>query len=341
MRERVGILAERPATVQLAAPAIQPRRTPEDATAVAEPVDPALLKSEIGSLPEESHLVAADMDVFVARADEIPHTLREIGRLREHTFRQVGEGTGRELDLDRFDETYLHLFVWNRDEREVVGAYRLGRVDRLLEAEGPRGLYTRTLFKYSPPFWEELGSALEMGRSFIRPKYQRSYAGLMLLWKGIGRFVSRHPRYTKLFGPVSISADYTDASQRLIVEFLKQNRFAHDWSRWVRPRKPFKPRALRGGRLRPEHLADLQDVSTFISEVESDGKGVPILLRQYLKLGGRLLGFNVDPDFSNVLDVMVVVDLLQTERKVLSRYMERDAAEAFLAFHRDAEPGLG
>jgi putative hemolysin len=155
----------------------------------------------------------------------------------------------------------------------------------------------------------------------------------MLLWKGIGAFVGRHPRYATLFGPVSISADYRSLSQRLIVAFLERNKKLTAWADWVRPTNPFKERRRPGASLSPAHLNDLEEVSSFISEIESDQKGVPILLKQYLRLEGRLLGYNVDPDFANVLDVLIVVDLRLTAPKALQRYMGRDNLERFRAFH--------
>jgi putative hemolysin len=175
-----------------------------------------------------------------------------------------------------------------------------------------------------------MGPAMEMGRSFIRSEYQKTYAGLMLLWKGIGHFVVQNPRYATLFGPVSISADYRSASQRLIVAFLEQNKYVHEWSSWVHPRVPTREGRSSGYRLSPDQLRDLDDVSAFISEIEADHKGVPILLKQYLRLGGRLLGFNVDPEFNNVLDVLIMVDLRATPEKILRRYMGREGVASFL-----------
>jgi putative hemolysin len=265
----------------------------------------------------------------VASAAQIPCLLREIGRLRELSFRAVGEGTGRGLDLDRFDATYLHLFVWNRSNQEVVGAYRLGQTDGILDRRGLGGLYTSTLFRYDEALFEAMGPALEMGRSFVREEYQRSFSGLMLLWQGIGRFVIRQPRYATLFGPVSISASYRSASQQLMAAFLRSNTCHHGWSRWVRPRHPYRVR----GRAVDEPL-NVAELSTLVGDIEEDSKGVPILLRQYLRLGGRALGLNVDPDFSNVLDVLVLVDLRRTETRVLNRYMGGDGAAEFLAYHQ-------
>jgi len=183
--------------------------------------------------------------------------------------------------------------------------------------------------------FEAMGPALEMGRSWIRTEHQRSYVGLMLLWKGIGEFVGRHPRYATLFGPVSISAEYRSMSQRLIVAFLERNRKRTDWAAWVRPTNPFRE-PKRNGRLRPASLENLEDVSAFISEIEADQKGVPVLLKQYLKLEGRLLGHNVDPDFSNVLDVLIVVDLRCTATKILKRYLGPGNLERFRRFHGES-----
>lgn len=331
LRRRTEILAERPAT---GGRTTQPRRTPPKPAPIIEPVPPEDLAVEIAGLPPDAMLAAnGPQQVWIAEADQIPAVLREIGRLREVTFRAVGEGTGNELDLDRFDETYLHLFIWQAESRQVIGAYRLGRSDQLLAAEGIAGLYTSTLFRFSPKLFDAMGPALEMGRSFIRPESQRSFTGLLLLWKGIGRYVLAHPEYATLFGPVSISADYHTSSQQLIAAFLKHNLGRHPLARFVRPRTPLRGRPSRVLRRRLDDLADLDEVSQYIGEIEADGKGIPILLKQYLKLGGALLGFNVDPDFANVLDVLILVDLRGTEPRTLARYMGADEATRFLAHH--------
>jgi len=336
MRSRTYILGERK---PLERAEVQPRRTPKQSAPVVDASPVECLEAELRGLSPDRLLVeSGDDQVYVARADEIPEMLREIGRQRELSFRAVGEGTGREIDLDRFDEHYLHLFAWNKKSHELVGAYRLGLTDELLAAGGSKRLYTASLFAYKTKLFDEMGPALEMGRSFIALNHQKSYIGLLLLWKGIGRFVVRHPRYATLFGPVSISADYDSTSQRLMVAFLNQNRYVHPWASFVRPRTPRKNDRAGTYPVRPADLTNLEDVSAFISEIESDQKGVPILLKQYLKLGGRLLGFNVDPEFSDVLDVLIMVDLRQTAKKILGRYMGRDGAENFLAQATAASP---
>ncbi|HSI62146.1 MAG TPA: lysophospholipid acyltransferase family protein, partial [Candidatus Saccharimonadia bacterium] len=193
------------------------------------------LRSHEGFLAKQGNLA-----VFVASAQEIPHLLREIGRLREVTFREVGEGTGEEIDLDKFDDHYLHIVLWDEKERRIAGAYRLGRADVIMRRYGRKGLYTSTLFKFQKPFLQHLDDALEMGRSFVAPNYQRSIAALPLLWKGVLTWVARYPHYKKLFGPVSISGEYQGLSRKLMVEFLSDNNLHPDLATLVKPRKPFR-----------------------------------------------------------------------------------------------------
>jgi len=289
-------------------------------------IDSALLSAEITALPPGSFLTkAGDLAVYIAPADAIPNSLQEIGRLREVTFRGVGEGTGRSVDLDRFDQHYLHLFAWKAATNEIVGAYRLGGTDV------DQDLYTATLFKYDAAFLNKLGPALELGRSFVRPEYQRGFAPLLALWKGIGAYVARNPRYKVLFGPVSISNQYQAVSRELMVTFLERHASLREWMGLISTRSPLK-RRLRKPEL-PAAGFDAEDLSALVSDLEPSGAGIPVLLRQYLKLGGKLLGFNVDPEFSDVLDGLIVIDLTKTEPRLLERYLGRTEASQFLAHH--------
>jgi putative hemolysin len=301
------------------------------------PIDSALMAREVDALPHGQVLVdEADRVVVWARAAQIPATLAEIGRLRELTFREAGEGTGKSTDLDAFDRTYLHLFAFDRRDRGVVGAYRLGPTDELL-ARGPRGLYTSTLFEMRPELFRRMGPALEMGRSFVCSRYRRSASGLFLLWRGIGQFILEHPHYRVLFGPVSISAAYAQVSRELMVDFIKLGDHMHPFGRYVRARHPFTRRwgaSIESGLPVARFLQDIEEVSGLVADIEPDQKGVPVLFKQYLKLGGKMLGFNVDPKFSGVLDGLVLVDLLETNPKTLSRYLGAEQAAAFLAHHR-------
>jgi putative hemolysin len=242
------------------------------------------------------------------------------------SFRLVGEGTGRPLDLDDFDRNYLHLFLWDRAEEKVAGAYRVGRTDHLLERHGPGGLYCSTLFDFQQPFLEHLTPGLEVGRSFVAPDYQRSLGALQGLWKGLATYVSRHPRYAKLFGPVSISNDYTPISQNLMVRFLREKKREDSLAGFIRPHHPFELADY--GDISPR-LESLDEVSARVSEVEPDGKSIPVLLRQYMKLNATLLEFNVDPSFGDCLDALLLIDLHRTPDRILGRYMGKAALRKF------------
>src|SRR5262249_23872429 len=241
--------------------------------------------------------------VLYASAAQIPHLLREIGRLREIAFRAAGEGSGRALDLDEFDLDYDHLFLWNDSEAEVVGAYRIGRTDEITKRCGRGGLYTSTLFEYGSDFLDRLGPALEMGRAFVRPEHQKAISPLFLLWKGIAQYVLRYPQYRMLFGTVSISDDYNCVSKQLMVEFLKNHCYLDHLSKLISPRTPFRAKRswLAGGEALPL-IRDVGELSAVVSDIEVNSRSIPVLLRQYLKLGGRLLGFNLDPNFGDSLD---------------------------------------
>ncbi len=318
---------------------IEPRRAP-----IAGAVEPRSMRAEVeGLAPDQKLIENGDYLVCVAPAAQIPNTLREIGRLREIAFRQAGEGTGRSRDLDRFDAHYQHLWIWNARTHEVAGAYRLAGTDAVLSRFGSDGLYTSTLFRFRPGLLESLHPALELGRSFVRPEYQKSYIALLLLWKGIGRYVARNPRYRVLFGPVSISREYNPASRALIVSYLKARCGNDELAALVEPKKRFRSRRLRGCDLGllGSLLANVAELSDVVADVEPDGKGIPVLLRQYLNVGGRMLAFNVDHQFSGVLDGLVVVNLATMSRKLLERYLGKPGAENFLNKHYDARSWRG
>jgi len=328
LRERTYLLHARPAS-----PAPQPflKLQPPRAK-IGGAVDPLALREEAANLdPDCVLLESGDYRVLVSPAPRIPNTLREIGRLREIAFRKAGEGTGRSLDLDRFDKHYLHLWVSHRETAEISGAYRLCCTDAV---DSPSDLYTTTLFRFRPALLERLNPAVELGRSFVRPKQQKSYQALLLLWKGIGRWVAKHPRYRQLFGPVSISREYSQASRALIVSYLEAHR--GELARDVSPRRRFRAGSLceRGTALLAPLLKNLEELSQVVAELEADGKGVPVLLRQYLQLGGTVLAFNVDRAFSGVVDGLVVVDLARLAPPVLEKYLGREGAAVF----REANP---
>lgn len=306
-----------------------------DAVEIAPAIPKSLLKAEVEALAAQQRLAAnGKFAVHYARAAQIPWGIQEIGRLRELTFRSAGEGTGKPADIDLFDAYYLHLFVWDMQAEAIVGGYRMGLADEILARYGKRGLYTQSLFKYGARVLRALNPSIELGRSFVRTEYQRDFAPLMLLWRGIGRFVARSPRYAVLFGAVSISNSYEPLSRHLIVDYLKTNSIETSLSHHVKPRRPFRAR-------RPVDWDDaefaglkrIEDLSRVVERIERDHKGVPILLKHYLKLGGRLLGFNTDNQFSDALDGLVMVDLRASDRRTLSRYMGEEGVSEFFAYH--------
>jgi hypothetical protein len=278
------------------------------------------------------------MQVYCAPAFELPHVLPEIGRLREVAFRAVGEGTGRGVDLDRFDAHYWHLFAWDARQHAIAGAYRLGVTSEILPRHGAAGLYTRTLFDYDERLLAEIGPAVELGRSFVREEYQREFAPLLALWRGIGAFVARRPECRRVFGAVTISSRYDSLSRQLLVRFLSAAARRHEAARLVRPLRPLPSYPRGAAWLETATVTSLEGIAGLLAAIEPDGKTVPVLVRQYLNLHARLLAFSVDPAFGDALDGLMLADLMEVPRPMLNRLMGRDAAEAFLARHVPAEP---
>ena len=341
LRLRTYLLSYRgkkPISIPTKVRAALPRKPQEP---IAAEVPSRFVIADIAALPAERLLVEnPEFAVYAARASELPHALDELGRLREVTFRAAGEGTGRSADIDQFDSYYWHLLLWNKEKQELAGAYRAGETDAIIRAHGIKGLYTNTVFKYDARLFLKIGSALELGRSFVRPEYQRQYAPLLLLWKGIARFVAAHPEAPVLFGAVSISNEYNSLSREMIVRYFEQRQDQDEEGRefadLIQARTPFRAPKLRRwdcGAL-CSLSRDLEELAEPISDVEEDGKGLPILLKQYAKVGGKLVGFNLDRKFSDVVDGLVIVDLRQTDPPVLERYMGKDGHERFRRFHR-------
>lgn len=335
---------------QLLAPRWRPpRRVPVTGSAarlqpLAGTAPAAAMQRELDGLAARHCLVRhRDWGVYLAEPASIPNLLHEIGRLREHAFRAAGEGSGNALDLDRFDRHYRHLILWNHKTGQMAGGYRVAFTDDVIPQRGARGLYSHSLFRYRRPLLDRLTPGIELGRSFVSPDYQRAYLPLLLLWKGLGALVAREPRRRLLFGTVSMSNDYAPLSRALLVQFYSEPGRLDPWSRWVSPRHPLRawPGSGVDGHGPRLPVPDVDTLSDSIAAIEPDGKGLPVLLRHYLKLGGRILGFNVDPAFQSVLDALIVVDLAHTETRYLDLYLGIEGARNFLATHaaeRSASP---
>lgn len=293
---------------------------------IVKEIPASLLNEEIKQLSSEQLLLQVkDIQLIHAKAKQIPWVMQEIGRLREVTFREVGEGTGNSLDIDIYDSYYEQLFMWDTQQQCIVGAYRLGLVDDILKHYGVKGLYSYSLFKYSKSAINQLENSIELGRSFIRKEYQRSPVCLSLLWKGIAQFIVKQNKHTVLFGPVSISNDYSKLSQRLIIDCLRSNRLMKTLSKKVKPRTPFKRTQKTAWKKKDlNRIEDINLISQLISQLEEEDKGIPILIKQYLKLGGKFIEFNIDEEFNDCVDGLIIVDLKETEKEFLEYFVGKE-----------------
>jgi putative hemolysin len=276
----------------------------------------------MAALPAEQILhVAGDQVIARFTQQKAPRLLLEIGRLREIAFRAVGEGTGREVDLDDYDMAYEHLVAWDRVEQQVLGSYRFLAVDPGHSDFDLHSLYTSSLFDFDDGLLQQLGPCVELGRSFVRVECQRSSRVLAMLWRGIGTVVARSPRHRTLFGPVSISARYSEPSRQLLAAALMRKPYKHRFAHLVTALRPPLGHLIDA---LPEEPS-LSELSGLVSRLEPDAKGLPPLVREYAKLCGRFLSFSIDPEFGSALDGLVAVDLRETSPRLLSLYMGQEA----------------
>lgn len=298
---------------------------------ICEDVSQIDLYQAITDLPDSAlYVKQKQFAVYISSAKEMGAILTQIGIIRERNFRAVGEGTGKEIDLDDFDKEYLHLFIWDEENKAIVGAYRFGLVDELMAKGGIKSLYSSTLFDFDEAFIKSQTKAIEMGRSVIDAPYQKNLTPLLLLWKGISAYVYRNPDYQTLFGPVSITGEYQTLTHQLIIQCLTTHYYDQQSAQLVKAINPvstkrkafWSPNMLAG-------LADLQLLSNLVSRLEN-GKSLPVLIRQYLFLNGRFVCFNVDPDFNQAVDGLIIVNLPKVEKNTLGKYMGQEEAAIYL-----------
>ncbi len=304
------------------------------------PVNKEMLQSEVAALPASSLLAAkGDFKIYGCLASQAPSVMREIARLREKTFRKAGEGTGYPLDSDRYDEWYHQIFAWDSQNQKIAGGYRLGVTEEIIGQKGKPGMYAASEFSLKRGFYSSLGKSIEVGRSFIIEEYQRRFSLLGLIWKAIGEFMNRHPDHFVLYGPVSISADYTNLSRNLLVRFLRTNRWSAEIARRTKAKNPFKLKQLSPALANwvKQEGRTLDDISAVISGVEPDGKGVPVLVKHYLKLRGSFVGFAIDPDFNNALDGLIVVDIRNMEDRQLLQYFGESGKQRIISAREKTE----
>jgi putative hemolysin len=258
--------------------------------------------------------------------------MQEIGRLRELTFRTVEEGTGQSQDIDKYDVYYGHLVLWDEQDLEIVGAYRIGEGNNIMKSKGAEGFYTHSLFDYKSEFIPYLEEGLELGRSFVQPRYwgQRS---LDYLWYGIGAYLRNHPNIKYLFGSVSISNAYPQLAKEVIIGFYNQH-FGSPLN-LAQARRPFviSPQAQQfiESELKSDYKSSFKILN---NELKKLGVKVPVLYKQYVELcvdkGCHFIDFNRDPDFSDCIDSLIMVELDKITHKKRQRYIENNLMETIV-----------
>lgn len=283
---------------------------------VADPLDRRLITEELDKMASHKLFDAAGYECYLCDSSEIPNIMQEIGRVREETFRAVGEGTNRSVDTDEYDTYYKQMFLWSKENRELVGAYRIGLGNEIYADKGIKGFYTDTLFRYKREMSYYLSHSIELGRSFVAVKYQKEALPLLFLIKGVMYTVLRYPNIRYLLGPVSISASYPLFYRSLMIYYLKNRQSLWDLKHNIRPVHPFKEEFYR---VNPSDLLygkmdSLEKFDRFIFKL-SDGKyRLPTLLKRYLKINAKIIDFNVDPDFNYCVDGLIMLNLSEVPR---------------------------
>jgi putative hemolysin len=269
-------------------------------------------------------LESKNYEVFFANAKDIPNLIHEIGRLREITFRAIGEGTNKDIDLDIYDQYYHHLFLWDREANYLAGAYRMGLGKEIYKTYGIKGFYINTLFRIEPELHQMMEDTIEMGRAFIKGEYQQKPMPLFLLWKGIVHVTLRYPEYKYLMGGVSISNQFSDFSKSLMIEFMKSHYYDPYIAQYIRPKKEYKVKLKDGDKdfVFDATKADMQKFDKIIDEIEPGILRIPVLIKKYVKQNARLVAFNVDPKFNNAVDGLMYIKVADIPENTVKPVME-------------------
>jgi len=274
-------------------------------------------------------LESKNYEVFFASAKEIPNLLQEIGRLREITFRDVGEGTNQAIDLDKFDKYYHHLLLWDRQTNMLAGAYRMGLGKDIYKKYGISGFYIHTLFRFEPELYSMMENTIEMGRAFIIKEYQQRPMPLFLLWKGIVHVTLRYPEYKYLMGGVSISNQFSEFSKSLMIEFMKSHYYDPYIAQYIFPKKEYKVKLKDDDKdfVFDASKADMQKFDKIIDEIEPGALRIPVLIKKYVKQNARLVAFNVDPKFNDAVDGLMYIRVADLPESTVKPVMEEFQAE--------------
>ncbi|KPL15870.1 MAG: hypothetical protein AMS26_06495 [Bacteroides sp. SM23_62] len=308
---------------------------------IADPVPVQKIEAEIARVMGRYSLFKIqNYNVICVPSVEIPNIMNELGRLREITFRDVGEGTNRAMDIDEYDLYYHQLFIWDDEQRKIVGAYRVGKGKEIMDIYGIRGFYIQSLFRMHRRMYPILTQALELGRSFIVPEYQRRPLPLFLLWKGILYFLIKNPEYRYLVGPVSISNRFSDFSKELIIKFITEYYYNDKIARYIRPRRKFTVSLHHlDTDILIESASDLNKFDRIIKDIETAQYNMPVLLKKYLKQNGQIVGFNIDPKFNNALDGLLILDLFDVPPNTIAALSKEVNDEGILERFASADLG--
>ena len=306
-------------------------KIPKKAKKIISQKSPDLFLKEVDDLRDKGSrlLESKNYEVFFANAKEIPNILHEIGRLREITFRDVGEGTNKPIDLDKFDRYYHHLFLWDNVKNELVGAYRMGLGKDIFKKYGINGFYVHTLFRIEPELYAMMQNTIELGRAFIAKNYQQKPMPLFLLWKGIVHVTLRYPKYKYLMGGVSISNQFSEFSKSLMIEFMKSHYYDPYVAQYIYPKKEFKVKLKDADKdfVFDATKADMQKFDKIINEIEPGELRIPVLIKKYVKQNARLVAFNVDPKFNNAIDGLMYIKVAEIPDSTVKPVMEEFQAE--------------
>lgn len=269
-------------------------------------------------------LASRNYEVFLAKKEIIPHILTEMGRLREITFRAIGEGTNNATDLDKFDDYYYHLFLWDNEAKKIAGAYRMGMGSEIFEAHGINGFYLQDLFRFEPELYGMMNNSIEMGRAFVTKEYQQKPMPLFLLWKGIVHCTLRFPEHKYLIGGVSISNKFSNFSKSLMIEFMKSHYYDPYVAQYIKPKKEFKVKLKDADKdfVFDASEADLNKFDKIIDEIEPEGLRMPILIKKYIKQNAKVIAFNVDPLFNNSVDGLMYIRIADLPESTVKPVME-------------------
>ena len=306
-------------------------KLPKSPKQIATPANHEKMIVEVNALRKTDCrlLHSKNYEVFFTEAHKIPNILHEIGRLREITFREVGEGTNESLDLDKFDKYYHHMFLWDSETNLIAGAYRMGLGSEIFPKYGIDGFYLQELFRFEPELFDMMHKSIEMGRAFIIKSYQQKPMPLFLLWKGIVHLTLRYPEHKFLIGGVSISNQFSDFSKSLMIEFMKSHYYDPYVAQYIYPKKEFKVRLKDADKdfVFNEAEADLNKFDKIIDEIEPGNLRLPVLIKKYIKQNARVVAFNVDPLFNNAVDGLMYIRISDIPQSTVKPVMEEFQAE--------------